>query len=102
MLQDYAERGTYDDCCWLLLCIFGWISLINFDSDETGSLYFLHSIITLSSLRNEDICLAREKKRFGMIKKKYFNQKNFLISGVWIEYDKQCPNLVYGSHCFGR
>lgn len=62
MLQDHAERGTYDDCCWLLLCIFGWISLINnwenrcnFDSDETGSLYFLHSIITLSSLRSEDI-----------------------------------------------
>uniref|UniRef100_A0A7N2MC99 Uncharacterized protein n=1 Tax=Quercus lobata TaxID=97700 RepID=A0A7N2MC99_QUELO len=27
----------------------------NFDSDETGSLYFLHGIITLSSLRNEDI-----------------------------------------------
>lgn len=62
MLQDYEERGTYDDCCWLLLCIFGWISHVNdcknrcnFDSDETGSLYFLHDIITLSSLRNEDI-----------------------------------------------
>ena len=64
MLQDSAKRGTYDDCCWLLLCstIFGWISHINnwknrcnFDSDEMGSLYFLHGIITLLSLRNEDI-----------------------------------------------
>ena len=29
-------------------------------------------------------------------------RKNSFISRVWIEYVKQCQNLLYGSHCFGQ